>query len=146
MAARPGKSGTRAHKGTAVLGAVLVATLGTSFAAHAQSLGEALYRKYCSACHGPQGKGDGVVSGFMRPKPTDLTQLARKAGGEFPYMRTMMVIDGRQHIRAHGDPDMPVWGEVFWAESTAPITRAAELRGKLMLITEYLQSIQEKPR
>ena len=30
-----------------------------------QGLGRAgrpLYLKYCSACHGPEGKGDGVVS------------------------------------------------------------------------------------
>lgn len=109
-----------------------------------ESPGKQLYLKYCGACHGPDGKGDGIVSGFMHPKPTDLTQLASKAGGEFPYMQTMQIIDGRQLVRAHGDPNMPVWGEILHEQATDGIRRRAEVQGKLMLMTDYLRSIQEK--
>ena len=47
--------------------------------------GRAAYLKYCSACHGADGKGDGVASSAMRPKPADLTQLANAHGGKFPF-------------------------------------------------------------
>ena len=129
-------------------GLVLAATLLwpplTVGAAEGDSPAKAMYLKYCSACHGSGGKGDGVVSGFLRPKPTDLTQIAKKTKGEFPFMETAQAIDGTRTIRAHGDSDMPVWGELFREESTAPLTRQAEVRGKVMLITDYLRSIQEK--
>jgi mono/diheme cytochrome c family protein len=82
----------------------------TGLAAEADDYGKKLYLQYCSACHGPDGKGDGVVSQFMRPKPADLTQLAKKAGGKFPFYDVVRTIDGRETVRAHGDPDMPVWG------------------------------------
>ena len=44
-----------------------------SLAADAQSLarGKKLYEKYCVACHGPQGRGDGAVQ--FAPPVADLT-------------------------------------------------------------------------
>jgi mono/diheme cytochrome c family protein len=106
--------------------------------------GRALYLRYCGACHGPGGKGDGVAGTFMRPKPIDLTQIAKKNGGTFPFEETMRIIDGRTTVRAHGDPDMPVWGEVFRDHPAWEMTRRAGVRGTLMLITDHLRSIQEK--
>ena len=105
---------------------------------------KATYLRSCSACHGESGKGDGVVSHLMRPKPTDLTKLAKENKGEFPYARTMRVIDGREAVRAHGDPDMPVWGEIFHVEDGMTLNRQATVRGKLMLIVDHLSSIQVK--
>lgn len=102
------------------------------------------YLRYCSACHGESGKGDGVVSQLMRPKPTDLTKLAKENKGEFPYARIMRVIDGRETVRAHGDPDMPVWGEIFQLEHGMTPDMQARVRGTLMLIVDHLSSIQVK--
>ena len=85
-----------------------------------------------------------VVTGtFMRPKPTDLTRIAMRNHGTFPFTRVMADIDGTNTVRAHGDPDMPVWGEVFRDESTWDAARRADVRGKLLIITDYLQHIQE---
>jgi mono/diheme cytochrome c family protein len=106
--------------------------------------GRALYLRYCGACHGPGGKGDGVAGTFMRPKPIDLTQIAKKNGGTFPFEETVRIIDGRTTVRAHGDPDMPVWGEVFRDHPAWEMTRRAGVRGTLVLITEHLRAIQEK--
>ena len=114
------------------------------WAAPASSPEKAAYLRYCSACHGETGKGDGVVSGFMTPKPTDLTQLAKQSGGQLSQAKLRQVIDGSATVRAHGDSDMPVWGEVLRAESAAPLHEQAEVRGKLMLISEYVESIQVK--
>jgi mono/diheme cytochrome c family protein len=105
--------------------------------------GKNLYRQYCGACHGSEGKGDGVVSGLMTPRPTDLTQIAQKNQGQFPFYRMFRVIDGRESVRAHGDPDMPVWGGLFARDAGGSMERETIVRGKLMLITEYLESIQQ---
>jgi mono/diheme cytochrome c family protein len=105
---------------------------------------KAAYLQYCGACHGPGGKGDGVASSFMRPPPTDLTQIAKKNGGDFPVMRVMETIDGRNTVRAHGDPQMPVWGEIFAAQASRSETKRAEIQGKIMAITEHIRSIQQK--
>lgn len=103
-----------------------------------------VYLKYCSACHGPTAQGDGVVSQLMRPKPTDLTQIAKRHGGEFPTLTVIQVIDGRKSVRAHGDPDMPVWGELLRAPVGGVVGAEPPARGTVMQITEYLRSVQAK--
>ena len=121
-----------------------VLTAMSARAADTDDPSRAVYLRYCGACHGPGGKGDGIAGGFMRKRPTDLTQLAKQNGGSFPFLRTMETIDGRNTLRAHGDPDMPVWGEIFADRSTWEIGRRAEVRGKLMVLTDYVRTIQEK--
>ena len=124
----------------------LLIVLALSIDAHAagdDSPGRSAYLRYCAACHGSEGKGDGVAGTFMRPKPVDLTQIAKHNGGTFPFARVMTQIDGTQTVRAHGDPDMPVWGEVFRDESTWDAAQRADVRGKLLLLTDYVRSIQE---
>ena len=111
-------------------------------AGNADHPGHATYLRYCGACHGPDGHGDGIAGTFMRPKPADLTQIAKHNGGTFPTIKMMRYIDGTEDVRAHGDPDMPVWGEIFRDQSTWDIARRADVRGKLLVITEYLQTIQ----
>ncbi len=113
-------------------------------AASADDPGKAMYLRYCGACHGETGKGDGVVSGFLRPRPTDLTQIAKQSGGSYSSARVMQLIDGTKTVRAHGDPDMPVWGEVFRQQSNVSLTRRVEAQGKLLLIAAYIGTIQEK--
>jgi hypothetical protein len=46
-------------------------------------------------------------------------------------------------LTAHGDAGMPVWGEVFRAEAWPGLSERTEVRGKLLLIVDYLEAIQE---
>jgi mono/diheme cytochrome c family protein len=128
------------------IGIVLGVTSVPAVAAEPGHPGRAVYLRYCGACHGPGGKGDGLAGTFMRPKPTDLTAIAARHGGEFPFGQVMGYIDGTSDVRAHGDPDMPVWGQVFRDDGTWDATRRAAIRGKLMVITDYVRSIQEGRR
>lgn len=123
---------------------VLAPALVSMAASGSDDPGRALYVRYCGACHGPNAKGDGIAGTFINPKPADLTQIAKKHGGTFSFEETVRVIDGRTTVRAHGDPDMPVWGELFRDNPAWEMTRRAGVRGTLVLITEYLQSVQEK--
>lgn len=131
--------------GVAAVG--LVAALAMPFCAEAQGenpQSKEMFERYCGTCHGADGTGTGVMSGFLRKKPADLTQISRKNGGEFPFHQTMRFIDGTEDVRAHGDPDMPVWGEVFRHETAGSPSQQAEIRTKILLITQYVQSIQEE--
>jgi mono/diheme cytochrome c family protein len=39
--------------------------------------GRALFQTHCSACHGPEGRGDGPAAAGLNPRPADLKQSAR---------------------------------------------------------------------
>jgi mono/diheme cytochrome c family protein len=125
---------------------VLVAALLCALPARAaeKDIAKAMYDRYCASCHGTDGKGDGALRNFLTTKPTDLTHLTKQAGGQFPFVRVMQIVDGTEPIRAHGSSDMPVWGETFRRQSGSTPAEEAEVRGKLMLITEYIRAIQAK--
>ena len=107
----------------------------------ASQTGAILYRRYCAACHGESGRGDGPVSPALAQKVPDLTTIAVDAGGKFPFIRVAEAIDGRTEIRAHGVTEMPVWGEALGTGDAKddPLKTASE---KVLLITEYLRTIQ----
>ncbi|HET7010950.1 MAG TPA: c-type cytochrome [Anaerolineales bacterium] len=46
------------------------------FSIEAYRQGRHLYDLHCSGCHGPQGKGNGVVGAVLDPEPRDLTDVA----------------------------------------------------------------------
>ena len=64
--------------------------------------GGALYRTYCSACHGERGRGDGPAGAGLTPRPTDLTH---KAGHERDGELAWKIGNGR--------PPMPAWKGVL---------------------------------
>ena len=103
--------------------------------------GQALYLRYCAACHGRQGRGDGPVAPALGEKPTDLTQLAATHGEEFPLQAVVDAIDGTRTLRAHGVSEMPVWGEVFRPDSASPQQKVVARR-KIVPIADYLRSLQ----
>jgi mono/diheme cytochrome c family protein len=110
----------------------------------AEEAGRTFYRRYCAACHGHDGRGDGPVAPALGEKPTDLTAIAREHDGTFPFVDVVASIDGTRTLRAHGVSEMPVWGEVLAGDPSWSVERHAEARGKIILITEYLRSIQRR--
>jgi mono/diheme cytochrome c family protein len=106
--------------------------------------GKMYYKQYCATCHGANGKGDGPMSVALKTKATDLTLLAKKNGGKFPYMDVLDTIDGEKTIASHGSREMPAWGQTFQADIGDDPGTQALVRGRLMLLTDYIRSIQEK--
>jgi mono/diheme cytochrome c family protein len=102
--------------------------------------GKVTYRIYCQNCHGDAAHGDGRVAQWLTVKPTDLTQLTKKNDGAFPFDRVYRVIDGREEVAAHGMRDMPIWGQLFIETSGSE----DQVRGKILQLIHFLQSIQEK--
>jgi mono/diheme cytochrome c family protein len=105
--------------------------------------GQRLYVQYCAACHGRSGNGKGPVAPVLHPRPTDLTKLSQRYGTPLPKPAISEFIDGRREIRAHGSSDMPVWGKVLTEPFPPSVSEGARVRGDLMLILDYLETIQQ---
>jgi mono/diheme cytochrome c family protein len=107
--------------------------------------GKTIYRVYCASCHGAEAAGDGKLAEYLTVKPSDLTALAVKNGGEFPAERLIGVIDGREAVRGHAG-EMPVWGDAFQKadalENEPPEVREREVQRKIEALVAYLRSIQ----
>lgn len=99
----------------------------------------------CAACHGTDGKGDGPMREWLAITPADLTQLSKKNGGVFPFWHIYRVIDGRgERVRGHGSSQMPIWGREFLFEAGRGTGAEAEVRGKILGLVYYLQSLQDR--
>lgn len=102
--------------------------------------GDDLYRHYCASCHGTDARGRGPAAAALRKSPADLTQIAKRNGGNFPRERVMKIIAGTDALNAHGSREMPVWGPIFskveWDENLGPV--------RLNNLANYLESIQQK--
>ncbi|EKV32946.1 hypothetical protein C882_0029 [Caenispirillum salinarum AK4] len=142
----------------AILGAMLALPAGASEhggegdgmkAAGTDIIGAYTYRQHCASCHGMKGAGDGPVAKFLNVDVPDLTTLAERNDGRFPFLKVFHIIDGRQTLRAHGNAMMPVWGSVFRYEAGGdeqPINRMATettVRGRVLELVNYIAAIQD---
>lgn len=129
----------------------VMAALGLSRQGFAQeqevaAAGRPLYEDNCMVCHGHNARGDGpmVTFGLLTMPAPDLTLLSKKHNGEFPFWKIYRVIDGRENVKGHGTTDMPMWGDEFRLEAGGGTMLQTEVRGKILALVYYLQSIQEK--
>jgi mono/diheme cytochrome c family protein len=104
--------------------------------------GRHYYIRYCASCHGWDARGEGAVAPVLTTKPSDLTRIAQHHGGKFPMDEVASTIDGRKLPLAHGVREMPVWGERFGEEFAGDPAREQVIRGQLLMLLVYLQSIQ----
>ncbi len=98
-----------------------------------------MFRGYCGACHGRNGKGDGPAAVSLNAKPTDLTRLAASNKGQFPSQRVAMVLEFGVSVPAHGSTDMPTWGSTFRVMGDE-----ATVKQRVTALTRYLETIQVK--
>jgi len=103
--------------------------------------GSVTYRVYCRTCHGQTARGDGPLAELLKAPPSDLTGIARRAGGEFPEGLVTAAIDGRAEVAAHGPREMPIWGEAFGPVDGASGDEAA-VQMKIREVMLYLETIQ----
>lgn len=104
------------------------------------------YQAHCAVCHGSTGVGDGEFADVLTVKPADLTLLASKNNGVFPFLNVLRTIDGRTTLRAHGSSVMPIWGDVFKSEvgeSAGPFGSEVLVRAKVVALVDYLETLQK---
>lgn len=105
--------------------------------------GHEVYEANCAACHGADGRGEGIIAAELPVDSPDLTLLAAQNGGVFPTARVVEKIYGYpedyplQVMREFGS--LLRGPAVRWADETgAEITTTRALRD----VHDYLVSIQ----
>jgi mono/diheme cytochrome c family protein len=123
-----------------VVGPVSLPAADTGVEVAAAAKGRITYGRYCVSCHGPKAKGDGPLARDLSVPVPDLTTLARRHGGTFPYDRVVQVIQRGETVRGHGTADMPAWGDAFKkTKGTGEATVDAAIRN----LGEYLRTLQQ---
>lgn len=101
--------------------------------------GQEMFKTYCAACHGPDGRGDGPAGPALKKQPANLTELTQRNGGKFPQMKVYDTIKGDLDMPAHGSRDMPVWGNLFSSVSGGS---QGMIQMRISNLTDYIKSIQ----
>ena len=119
--------------------AALIATT-LSAAGAERPNGAQLFHNHCAACHGIDGEGGGPVAAVMQTTVPNLRSLTQRSGGTFPADSVTAYIDGRQTKAAHGDRQMPIWGDVFRGPEQGTAERT--VRERIAALVAFLKGIQ----
>lgn len=112
-------------------------------------LGKREYDANCASCHGVKGTGDGPFGELLKSRVPDLTTLAKRNNGVFPFTRVYEMVDGTQMVKAHGTRDMPIWGSDYKVKGAEyymeiPYDPEAYVRTRILAVTEYVYRLQQK--
>ena len=131
------------HAAAALLAIAGIATAGTAIADNA---GEDEYMANCASCHGAAGMGKGPMAEFLTVEVPDLTMIAQRNDGVFPFLTVVHMVDGRSGLMEHGGA-MPVWGDEFTHQAAdgmaGDYSAVYEVRGRVLSLVYYLESIQQ---
>lgn len=132
---------------------IFLACVATSISATAQEKsrrpdpGQYEFQTNCASCHGASGKGDGPISAQLKTPPPDLTVLAKKNGGVFPFAKVYDMIEGAD-VASHGNREMPVWGWEYKVQageySLDTSTSREAVQRRILTLLEYLNQLQGK--
>lgn len=104
-----------------------------------KSLGERTYFTYCALCHGV-GRGPGMFADALKKAAPDLTEIAKRNGGQFPDEEVSKIIrDGG--ISGHGTMRLLSWEDYFRDDNTA-----ADADRLVQELTAYLKAHQTDER
>jgi mono/diheme cytochrome c family protein len=123
-------------------GAVCALLLVTTLAARAAAApsGTELFMNHCAACHGADGEGGGPVATVLQATVPNLRSLTMRNGGTFPTEAVTAYIDGRQMKAAHGDRQMPIWGDVFRGPEQGTAKRI--VRQRIVALVAFIRELQ----
>ena len=102
--------------------------------------GARLYFNHCAACHGDNGEADGPVAATLRTTVPNLRALAQRNNGTFPSDAVRSYIDGRELKAAHGDRQMPIWGDVFRGPEQGTAQRT--VRRRIDALVAFISMLQ----
>lgn len=127
-----------------VLVSALALSAGAAMADGDAQTGEAIYDRYCAACHGAAGTGGGPMRAVLTVQPSDLTALSAGNGGVFPMERVVKRVDGRDPLVAHGS-EMPIYGDFFDGDGASLRTDSGQpvmTSTPVADLVAYLQGLQ----
>lgn len=103
--------------------------------------GKEMYAAYCAPCHGLSARGDGPAAPALKHHPSNLTLLAKKNGGGFPYLHVAETLRNGGQRHPTDDVRMPVWRTQF-RYLDSPNVSVANLR--IINLTNYVSTLQVK--
>lgn len=103
--------------------------------------GKVMYKEFCAACHGADAKGNGPAASTLKTQPPDLTTLAKRHIGKFPYEYVSSVLRFGPGPSAHGSSDMPTWGPIF---QFIDKNNERAVQQRIKNLCNYLASLQEQ--
>jgi len=103
--------------------------------------GKKTYAHYCASCHGTDARGNGPAAAVLKTAPPDLTTLAKRHDGKFPYDYVFNVLRFGTRFASHGSSDMPIWGPIFGSMENYD---EVAVRKRIKDLSDYLASLQEK--
>jgi len=129
----------------AALAAAVLASTGAAPAAvqpssDAVARGKTTFLDSCAVCHGDKGRGDGPAAPALKPRPADLSRLAKQYG-EFPAAHVTATLNGTATVIAHGNPGMMIWQAIFLAQDAGNQEKAD---ARIADVVAYIESIQRK--
>ena len=100
------------------------------------------FEESCVACHGTDATGTGELAAKLARPPKDLTAIAARNGGDFPFWRVFDIIAGEKEIEGHKTFQMPKYLERMRGADFTPGYLPAHVR--ILELTHYLESIQKR--
>jgi len=125
--------------------AVVAALVAGSVSAGEHAEGRQLYLDACATCHGAEAAGNGPMTQILTLPVPDLTGLADRNGGVFPWLTTVHMIDGRTGLHGHGGA-MPIFGALMRGDTVAadaPDGTPVMVSARVLALVEYLATIQD---
>jgi mono/diheme cytochrome c family protein len=103
--------------------------------------GKAMFQLYCANCHGADAKGNGPLAPALKTPPPNLTTLAKRHAGKFPYDYVLRMLQFGTTARAHGSSDMPAWGPIFQYFDKKS---QQAVKQRIDNLSNYLASVQQQ--
>lgn len=104
--------------------------------------GKMEFEENCTACHGKDGTGTGELAVKLVKPPKDLTTIAQRNGGEFPFWRVFDIVAGDTPVAGHDTFQMPLYSQRMRAHEGTPGFLPAHVR--VLELTHYIESVQKK--
>jgi mono/diheme cytochrome c family protein len=124
----------------------LLASLAACVPAAPETTAPQDYATHCAACHGAAGRGDGPAAAGLGRPPADLTRIAARNGGVFPWTWVMSTIDGFTRTAHGGGGPMPEFGALLLDGPTAAYDdgsgRPGPVPARLLALASYLDALQ----
>lgn len=137
----------------ALIGVTMLSAPMFAAAEKAPDMGKREFDASCAVCHGLTARGDGPYPHPMGAA-ANLTALAKKNSGVFPFKTVYEYIDGTQEVKAHGPRAMPIWGDDYMHKARdeyrdenymmSPYDPHLYTRIRILALTEYIYRLQEK--
>jgi len=103
--------------------------------------GEQMFKQYCAVCHGSDAKGQGPLAALLKTPPPDLTTLAKRHMGKFPYDYVKTILKFGPGPTSHGSSDMPTWGPIFRYNDKQ---NERVVQQRIKNLCDFLASLQER--